>query len=100
MARGLPASSSFCYSLLHQPLNAFELHARDDGSDIDRFVERRTYAQAAHAFTHFCKERFPDAFLHQKARTGAANLPLIEPDPINQSFHGTVQVGIFEDDER
>jgi hypothetical protein len=44
-------------------------------------------------------KRVVDRFLHQQARTGAADLALVEPDRIDQAFDGGVQVGVVEDDE-
>ncbi len=56
--------------------------------------------QRAHAIAHLRDERLGDALLHQQARTGAADLSLIEPDAIDQAFDRAVEVGVFEDDER
>ena len=47
----------------------------------------------------FDDQRFGDALLHQQARARAADLPLVEPDSIDQAFHCAVEVGVFEDDE-
>ena len=37
--------------------------------------------------------------LHQKPRSGAAYLPLIEPNCINQAFYSAVKIGIIKHDE-
>ena len=41
-----------------------------------------------------------DVFLDQQARSGAANLTLVEPDRVHHAFDRRVQVGVFEDDKR
>ncbi len=96
---GLPARRAFRDALIHQPLDAIELHARDDCADVDGFIERRADAQRVHAVADFGDQFFRDALLHQQARTGAANLPLIEPDAVDQAFDGAVEIGVFENDE-
>jgi hypothetical protein len=40
-----------------------------------------------------------DRFLHQKARAGAADLALVEPDRIDDAFDSAIEIGIVEDDE-
>jgi hypothetical protein len=39
-----------------------------------------------------------DAFLYKKSRPGAADLPLVEPDRIDQPFDGAVDIGVVEND--
>ena len=96
----LPAGRAFGDTLIHQALDAFELRARDDGANIDGFIEWRTDAQRVHAVLNLADEFLRDAFLHQQARARATNLPLIEPDAVDQTFDCAVEVSIFEDDER
>ena len=96
----LPASCAFRHSLVDEPLDAVQLHSRHDGADVDGLVERSAGTQRAHAVADFRDERLGDALLHQQARTGAANLSLIEPDAIDQAFDRAVEIGVFEDDER
>ena len=38
-------------------------------------------------------------FLHQKSRTGAAHLALIEPDGIDNAFNRAVKIGVIENDK-
>ena len=40
-----------------------------------------------------------DRFLDQQPASGAAHLPLIEPDGIDQTFDSTVEISVLEDDE-
>src|SRR5277367_7205297 len=95
----LPAGGSFGYALIDQALDAVELDAGDDGADVDGFVERRADAEGVHAVADFGDERFGNAFLHQEAGAGAANLALVEPDAVDEAFDGGVEVGVFENDE-
>jgi hypothetical protein len=44
-------------------------------------------------------EPLGNAFLHQDARAGAADLALVEPDGIDHAFDRRVEIGIVEDDE-
>src|SRR5579859_2671284 len=97
---GLPARGAFGYALIDQTLDAFELDAGDDGADVDGFIERRSDAESVHAIANFGDERLGDALLHQEARTGAADLALVEPDAVDEAFDGGVEVGVFENDER
>jgi hypothetical protein len=39
-----------------------------------------------------------DAFLYKKSRPGAADLPLVEPDGIDEAFDRAVDIGVVEDD--
>ena len=45
------------------------------------------------------QEGIAEAFLHQQPRAGAADLALVEPDAVDQTFDGAVEIGILEDDE-
>src|SRR3984885_745641 len=96
----LPTGCAFGNSQIYEATNSFELHGSDDGANVDRFVQGRTDAQRAHAAANFFQEPFRDAFLHQQTRTGAANLALIEPDSIDQSFHRTVEISVLKDNKR
>src|SRR5205823_14711265 len=96
----LPAGGTFGNSLLHKAVNALELDAGDDGADVYGFIERRADAQRVHARLQLARKFFGDAFLDQQARAGAADLSLIEPDTIHQSFDRRVEIGVFKNDER
>ena len=98
--RRLPASRPFSHALIHQLLNAFQLHPRDDGADVDSLIQRRPDAQMVHALANLGNQRFRDALLHQQARPRAAHLSLVEPDAVHQPLDGTVQVRILKNNER
>ena len=63
-------------------------------------VERIADAQLAHAPLDPRQKSLGDAFLNQQPRSRAADLSLIEPDGIDQSFNRRILIGILEDDER
>src|SRR5262249_54464921 len=96
----LPAGGAFRDSLIHQLLNAVELHAGYDRADVDGLVEWRSPAQRAHAGTNFSDPSLSNALLHEKKPTCAADLSLVEPDTIHQAFDRTVEIGVVEHDER
>src|SRR5579863_899773 len=95
----LPALCSFRYALSDHLLNAIELNSRHNRADINGLIEWRADPQSAHAIANLRDQRFGDALLHEKTRAGAAYLPLIEPDAIDQPFDGAIQIRIFKDDE-
>ena len=74
------------------------LNGIDDGAHVNAFVERIADAQAIHAALELGMEAVGDALLHQKPRTGAADLPLIEPDCIDEPLNGAVEIGVVKDD--
>ena len=43
--------------------------------------------------------RLGDAFLHEQARAGAADLALVEPDGVDHALDRAVEIGVVEDDE-
>ena len=75
-----------------------QLHRVDDRADVDAFVQGVADAQAVHPAFQLVMEAVGDAFLHQKARSGAADLALVEPDRIDQPFDGGVEIGVVKDD--
>src|SRR5260370_7618123 len=98
--RWLPADCSFSYSLIDQSPNALQLHRSDNRANVNCFVERRPGAKRTHTVAHFGNQRLSDAFLHQQSRSSAANLPLIEPDAVDQSLDCAVEVGVLENNKR
>ena len=75
-----------------------QLDRVDDGADVDGLVERVADAEAVHPAFELVVEAGGDAFLHEEARAGAADLALVEPDRIDEAFDGGVEVGVVEDD--
>jgi hypothetical protein len=70
----------------------------DDGADVDGLVEGVADAQAVHPALEFVVEAGGDAFLHEEAGAGAADLALVEPDRVDEAFDGAVEIGVVEDD--
>ena len=95
----LPAGGAFGDARIDQLADAFELDRRDDGADVDGFVERRADAEGLHARADLGVERLGHALLHEQARAGAADLALVEPDAVDEAFDGGVEIGVVEDDE-
>ena len=95
----MPARRAFGDALIHEPLDAFELHAGDDRSDVDGLIEWRADAQRVHAVLNLADQLLRDAFLHQQPRTGTANLPLVEPDAVDETFHCAVEIRVLKNDE-
>ncbi len=96
----LPHLCALLDALRHQSLDPLQLDGRDDGADVDRFVERIADAQRLHPFAQSGNETFFHAFLHQQTGAGAADLALIEPDGIDHALDHAIEIGILEDDER
>ena len=59
----------------------------------------RADAQSAHAVANLADQLFRNALLHQQAGPCAADLPLIQPDSVDQALDGAVEIGVIEDDE-
>ena len=70
----------------------------DDGPDVDGLVEGIADPQLFHASFDTGMNIGSDGFLNQQATAGTTDLPLVEPDGIDESFDGTVDVGIFKKD--
>src|SRR6185437_9692107 len=67
---------------------------------FDRLVEGLADAELLHARAQLGDELPRDALLHQEARAGAADLPLIEPDRVDDALDHAVEIGVFKNDER
>ncbi|AEK62022.1 hypothetical protein CFU_2194 [Collimonas fungivorans Ter331] len=96
----LVAAGAFLDAQLHQCAHPFKLRRRYQRTDIDGLVQRLAGAQALHAALEARYEILGDAFLHQQARAGAADLALVEPDRIDHALDGGVDVGVLKYDER
>ena len=68
--------------------DGLQLNRVDHGAHVDAFVQRIADAQLVHPGTQLVMETVGDAFLHQQARARTADLTLIEPDRIDQTFDG------------
>src|SRR5262249_45404948 len=96
----LAAGGALGDSLIDQAPNALELYRRHDSADIDCLVQWGTDAQCLHPVANLAHQLLRNALLHQQPRPRTADLSLVEPDAVDQSFDCAVQIGIIEDDER
>ena len=64
------------------------------------FVERIADAQRCNAIAQLANDLRENAFLHEQARAGAANVTLIEIDAGNDSFDRLIDRRVFENDVR
>ncbi len=87
-------------ALGYKLLDALKLNRRDDRSDVDRLVERRTDAQGRHPTLEARDERLGNPFLQQEAGACTADLALIEPDGIDKPFDRAIDIRVVEDDVR
>ncbi len=97
---GPPHRRAVSLAFVDQSLYALQLNRRDDRPDVGRFVERLADTQMLHAHAKLGVEALGDAFLRQQARSGAADLALVEPDGVDDAFHRAVEIGVLEHDER
>jgi len=82
----------------YQLLNPLQLRRSDNCTDIDPFIKRvatRKFPSGAGVFRSFYRQYS----LAEQTAPGATDFALIEPDRIDNTFDGTVQIGIFENDE-
>src|SRR5690606_17762752 len=87
-------------ALLGETLDLAQLHGRDDRADVDALAERRALAQRLHALAQLRLDLCRDALLDQQTTACATDLPLVEPDGVDDPFYRAVEVGVVEDDER
>ena len=80
-------------------MNTFALRRIDNRAHIDCLVEWIADAEGLQAAFDFLGYSFGDAFFDKQSRTGAANLPLIKPDCIDEAFNRAIEIGVFENDE-
>jgi hypothetical protein len=93
-------SGAFFDAGLHLGRDLLDLNRRDNRAHVHRLVERIADAQFFHARPQPVVELVGDAFLHDGARSGAADLALVEPDRVDDALDGRVEIGVLENDER
>src|SRR3989442_13214202 len=86
------------YARLHERRDLLELLLRVDRADIRVLVERIADAQGGHPSLERRDHRLVDRLLHEEARARAADMALIEVDPVDDSFHRLVERRVVEDD--
>ena len=95
----LPHGCAFVSALLYQRLDLLQLYRRNDGTDIDGFVEWIADAQFFHSRAKLPDHFFRNTFLHQQTRSSTTHLPLVEPDCIDHTFNGTIEIGVVKNHE-
>ena len=97
--RSLQQRAAFGFSLLNNLGDALQLDGIDDGAHVDGFVQRVADAQALHAAAEFAEELRRNALLHEDARARTADLALVEPDGVNNTFNRRIEIRILVHDE-
>ena len=75
-----------------------ELHARVDRAEVGVLVERVADAERAQPPLQLRDERLVDRLLHEQARPGAADVALVEVDPVDDALDRLVERAVVEDD--
>src|SRR5699024_10980330 len=81
-----------------QRLDPLELLAGVDGTDVGVLDERVAEAQLLPALPELRLDLLGGALLHEQARAGAADVALVEEDPLDDALDGLVDRGVLEDD--
>src|SRR3954471_2787280 len=77
-----------------------ELLARVDRADVGVLVERVADTERRQSPLQLLDQRLVDRFLHEQTGAGAANVALIEIDPVDDSLDRLVEGAVVEDDVR
>ena len=85
--------------LAHQPLDALELGGSDDRADVGRLVQGIADPELRHPRPQLRVKCVRDALGRQQARPSAADLPLVEPDRVDDALDRAVDIGVLEHDE-
>src|SRR5918996_1606541 len=81
-------------------LDLLELLGRVDRADVGVLVERVADAERAHAPLELADDGLVDRLLHEEARPGAAHVPLVEVDAVDDPLDRLVERRVVEDDVR
>ena len=82
----------------HQRLDALELLGGVDRADVGVLVERVADAQQAHAVPQLRGDLVGHRLLDEQPRSGAADVALVEEDPLHDALDRLVDGGVLEDD--
>src|SRR3954471_3422128 len=77
-----------------------ELLLRVDRADVGVLVEWVADAQRRETALELVDDRLVDRFLDEQARAGAAHVPLVEVDAVDDALDRLVERGVVEDDVR
>ena len=81
-------------------LDLLELLLRVDRADVGVLVERIADAQRRQPPLQLLDQRLVDRLLDEQARAGAADVALVEVDPVDDPLDGLVERRVVEDDVR
>ena len=96
---GLEEFAPFLDADFDPVIDGIPLRLVDDSAHIDRLIQGFADAKLAHAPLELGDEAVSHIFLHQEARTGAANLALVKPDGVDHAFNRAVQIGVVKDNK-
>ncbi len=82
----------------HERLDPLELLGRVDRADIGVLVQRVAEPEAAHPLPQLADHLVVHALLDQQPRSGAAHVPLVEEDAVDDPLDGLVERGVLEHD--
>src|ERR1700722_4198914 len=99
-ATGLHEFGAFVHAALHQLADLFKLRFGIDRADVSVFIERIADAESLDAVGELADDLFEHTFLHEQARTGAADVALIEINSRDDAFDGLVDRRVLKNDVR
>ena len=97
-ARRLPHFRPFLHPGVEVAQDRLELGARHNGAHIGVLVQRVAHAQDAQTALEFGHDGVRHGLLHEQTRTGAADLPLVEEDAVDDALDGLVDRRVVKDD--
>src|SRR4029079_597667 len=97
-ARRLVDLRSFVLAGLDELANLVELLLRVDRADICVLVKRIADTERRQSALQLLDDGLVDRLLHEPPRAGAADVALVEVDPVDDSLHRLVECRIVEDD--
>src|SRR5690606_34321918 len=91
---------SLFFADVRQLADAVELLLRVNGTDIGVLVERVAETKRRQALLKSVDDLVVHVLLNEQARTGAADVTLVEEDAVDDALDGLVDRGVVEDDVR
>ena len=99
-ARRRPALGTLGLADVAELADAVQLLAGVDRPDVGVLVERVAEPQRREPRLQPVDDLLVDALLHQQPRSGAADVPLVEEDAVDDALDGLVDRRVVEDDVR
>ena len=95
-----PANLTFVSAGIDVAFDGLELFGGIDGTHVRVLVEWIADPKRLHAVGELVGDFIRDGFLDEESRSGAADVPLIEPDRRDDAFDRLIDGCICEDDVR